>query len=132
MYTTYGENEKKIIREGTTAIREVLMGNDIDQKKSLLFALDWFMDPFFKQDISRIYDDLMEILQEVVILSEDADVSEDALSLLSSYAWPPFGTLEKNLDKVSERIKPYVLYAINMDILNRPCVPLPNEGKEKE
>lgn len=57
---------------------------------------------------------------------------EDALSLLSSYAWPPFGTLEKNLDKVSERIKPYVLYAINMDILNRPCVPLPNEGKEKE
>ena len=114
-YISYGEDEKKIIREGSASIREVLMGRDIDKKKSLLFALDWFMDPYYKQDISNLHDDLITLLEEVIISSEDDEVSEDALNLLSSYEWPPFKILEKNLHKVSARLKPDVLYVINMD-----------------
>lgn len=49
-YITYGANEKEIIKTGIEAIREVLMGDDNEKKKSLLFALDWFMDPYYKQD----------------------------------------------------------------------------------
>ncbi|MCI8315217.1 MAG: hypothetical protein HFH74_09345 [Lachnospiraceae bacterium] len=115
-YITYGANEKEIIKTGIEAIREVLMGDDNEKKKSLLFALDWFMDPYYKQDhyIADIRDELTDLLQIVVISSSD-DVSEDALDLLSSYAWGPFEILEKRIDKVPERIKPYVLEVINMD-----------------
>lgn len=115
-YITYGANEKEIIKRGIEAIRAVLMGDDNEKKKSLLFALDWFMDPYYKQDhyIADIRDELTDLLQIVVISSSD-DVSEDALYLLSSYAWGPFEILEKRVDKVSERMKPYVLEVINMD-----------------
>lgn len=40
-YISYGENEKKIIKAGIVEIRKVLMGNDKNKKRSLLFALDW-------------------------------------------------------------------------------------------
>ncbi len=92
------------------------MGDDPGKKKSLLFALDWFMDPYYKQDIyiADIREELVELLQIVIISSNDDDVADDALNLLSSYEWPPFEILEKNMDKVSEKLKPYVMYAINM------------------
>lgn len=115
-YTTYGSREKEIVKRGMEAIREVLMGDNDEEKKSLLFALDWFMDPYYKQDhyIADFRDALTELLQIVVISSSD-DVSEDALNLLSSYAWGPFEILEKGIDKVSEQMKPDVLYVIHMD-----------------
>lgn len=114
-YISYGENEKKVIKAGIVEIRKVLMGNDKNKKRSLLFALDWFMDPYFKQDISDIHNELVELLQTVVISSTDDDVSEDALQLLCDYEWSPFEILEKNIDRVSQRLKPDVLYAVNMD-----------------
>lgn len=116
-YTSYGENEKEIIKKGIVAIREVLMGDNADKKKSLLLALEWFMDPYYKQDIyiADIREDLNKLLQTVVITSNEDEVSEDALNLLSSYEWPPFEILEKNLDRVSKQLMPDVLYVINMD-----------------
>ena len=115
-YISYGENEREIVRKGISAIREVLMGGSADEKKRLLLALDWFMDPYYKQDtyITNIHDELVELLQTVVISSKDDEVSEEALDLLSSYEWPPFEILEKNIDKVSKQLKPDVLYVINM------------------
>ena len=70
---------------------------------------------YFKQDISDIHNELVELLQTVVISSTDDDVSEDALQLLCDYEWPPFEILEKNINRVSQRLKPDVLYAVNMD-----------------
>lgn len=115
-YISYGENEKNIIKAGIEEIRKVLMGNDKNKKRSLLFALDWFMDPYFGQDISDIHDELIELLQIIVISSSDDEVSEDTLQLLCDYEWPPFEILEKNIDRVSQRLKPYVLYAVNKDL----------------
>lgn len=116
-YITYGENEKDIIKKGIVAIQEVLMGDNTDKKRSLLFALDWFMDPYYKQDIyiADIREDLVNLLQTIIIWSNDDEVSKAALNLLSSYEWPPFEILEKNIDRVSKQLKPDVLYVINMD-----------------
>ncbi|MDE7225179.1 MAG: hypothetical protein K2O34_15540 [Acetatifactor sp.] len=114
---SYGGNERGIVKEGIVAIQKVLMGDNVDEKRSLLLALDWFMDPYYGQDvhIANIRSDLVKLLQTVVIWSNEEEVAEDALDLLSSYEWPPFEILEKNLDRVSERLKPYVLEVINMD-----------------
>lgn len=74
------------------------------------------MDPYYKQDIyiADIRDELVDLLQTVIITPDDVEVSEDALNLLSSYEWPPFAILEKNMDRVSEKLKPDVLEVINM------------------
>lgn len=101
-YAAYGDSELEIVRKGIPAIRSVLLGEDTQKQKNLLLALDWFMDPFYKQDISKIYDELLDILQTVVIFAEDHDVAEDAFGLLSDYAWPPFTIIEQNLDQVFE------------------------------
>lgn len=114
-YITYTENEIETVRKGIAAIQEVLMGDDSGRKRSLLFCLDWFMDPYYGQDISAIHGDLVELLQAVIVLSDDEEVAEDALDLLASYEWPPFEILEKNVDKMSEKLKPYVLSVINRD-----------------
>lgn len=37
-YVSYGKNEKEIVKKGIDAIREVLMGDKADKKKSLLLA----------------------------------------------------------------------------------------------
>ncbi|MDE7415575.1 MAG: hypothetical protein K2N44_04540 [Lachnospiraceae bacterium] len=116
-FISYSEHEIEIVKKGIDAIREVLMGSDTKKKKSLLFALDWFMDPYYKQDhyIADIHDELIDLLQTVIVTSNDDEVADDAINLLSSYAWPPFEILENNMNKISEKMKPYVLYAINMD-----------------
>lgn len=112
-YVSYGEGEKDLVRSGIAAMREVLMGGDAGRKRRLLLALDWFMDPYYRQDLSEIYDDLVQLLQEVVLSSEE-DVAEDALMLLTSYAWPPFRILAQNLEKVPERLRAEAQYAVRM------------------
>ena len=115
-FISYSDKEREIVRKGVDAIREVLMGSDSGKKKSLLLALDWFMDPYYKQDhyIAEFRDELIDLLQTVVISSNDDEVSDDALVLLDSYAWPPFEILEKNMEMISEQMKPYVLEMINI------------------
>ncbi len=114
---TYGKQEKETVKQGIVAIQKVLMGEDDDAKKSLLLALDWFMDPYYKQDvyIAEYREELNQLLQTVVITSNDSEVAEDALHLLTSYEWPPFDILERNIDRVSAELRPDVLYAIHMD-----------------
>lgn len=114
-YISYDKKDKEIVRKGIFAIQEVLMGTDSDRKRSLLLCLDWFMDPYYGQDISNIHDDLIKLLQMVIISSNEDDVAEDALNLLISYEWSPFEILAKNIEKVSENLKPYVVEAIRMD-----------------
>ena len=112
---TYSAHEKEIVRQGMGAIRSVLCGKDESAKLSLLLCLDWFMDPYYGQDISDIEDELITTLQEVVVSDESFSVKEDALNLLTSYAWPPFLILEKNIDGIDEKLLPDVKYAINKD-----------------
>ena len=112
---SYSKHEKEIVRQGFDAIRSVLFGNDERAKLSLLLCLDWFMDPYYGQDISDIKDELITILQEVIISDDSFSVKEDALNLLTSYEWPPFPILEKSLDTIDEKLLSDVKYAINMD-----------------
>lgn len=93
-FTSYGGGEKEIVRRGIGAIREVLLGDDNGKKRSLLLALDWFMDPYYHQDISAIREELKALLETVAATSGDPNVTEDALQLLYDYEAPPFPILE--------------------------------------
>ena len=114
-FTYYTEDERKLVREGgIPAIREVLFGSDNDKKRSLLLCLDWFMDPYYGQDISSFKDELVTLLETLIVSPNPIEVKDDALQLLTSYCWGPFKILEENYDNLEEQLKPEIKYAINM------------------
>ena len=86
----------------------------MDKKRSLLFCLDWYMDPYYGQDIADIKDELINLLQTVVIISNDIDVKEDALQLLGDYTWGPYQILEEHFDDIENELRSDVEYIINM------------------
>lgn len=114
-YVSYSEEERKLVREGgITAIRQVLTGSDTKKKRSLLLCLDWFMDPYYKQDISSFKEELIHLLETVIVSSDPIEVKEDALQLLTDYCWGPFPILEQHVDEIEDELKANAEYTINM------------------
>ena len=114
-YVSYSEEERKLVREGgIDAIRQVLTGSDTEKKRSLLLCLDWFMDPYYKQDISSFKEDLIQLLETVIVSPNPIEVKDDALQLLSDYCWGPFPTLEQHVDEIEDELKANAEYTINM------------------
>ena len=110
----YGDAEREIVKSGYKAIEAVLVGHDTDAKRRLLFYLDWYMDPYYKNDLTNLYEPLKELLQEMVITENEDDVIEDALFLLESYMDSPYERLRKSIDVVPQQFLPKVRYLINL------------------
>ena len=109
----YGEEEFRIVDAGIEAIEAVLMGEDIHAKERLLFYLDWYMDPYYKKDLSVIGEALKELLQRIVIADNEIGIVEEAIH--EAYTDGPYAILENNIDNVAEEFKPEVLFLLNED-----------------
>lgn len=118
-YVQYTENDREIVRKGITEISKVLMGTDANRKLSMLLCLDWFMDPYYGQDISSLHDELVDLLQTVITSPNEDDVIEDAINLLMDYEWPPFPIIEKNKDLIPQKFQGDISYLLNMDADNK-------------
>lgn len=112
-YTEYTENDRNIVRSGIESIKKELLGDNTDRKRSMLFCLDWFMDPYYGQDISAFKTELTDLLQTMIISENAVDVKEDALELLQLYTWGPYEILEKNIDKIENTLRLDVMEMIN-------------------
>ncbi len=111
----YGEEEFNTIQSGIEAIEAVLTGSDVHAKERLLFCLDWYMDPYYKKDLSAIQEPLIELLQKIVVTDNDMGVIDEAFHLLEAYTEGPYEILEKNIDRVPEEYKSSALYLLNPD-----------------
>ena len=109
----YGGEEFRAVEKGIAAIETVLTGNDTHAKERLLYYLDWYMDPYYKKDLSKIGKPLIELLQRIAVTDSDLGVVDEALHLLEAYTEGPYEILEENLDKVPEQFKPTALYLLN-------------------
>ena len=81
----YGTEEKELVKEGLEAIRTVLYGKNSSAKRRLLFYLDQYLDPFYQNDLTVLYEPLTKLLQEVMISENEADVIEEARHILEAY-----------------------------------------------
>ena len=106
----YGEEEFRTVDAGIEAIEAVLMGENTHAKERLLFYLDWYMDPYYKKDLSAIQKPLIELLQRIAVTDNDMGIVEEAFHLLEAYTEGPYEILEKNVDRVLEEYKPTALY----------------------
>ena len=109
----YGEAEFNTIKAGIEVIEAVLTGSDIHAKERLLYCLDWYMDPYYKKDLSVLGEPLKELLQRVAVTDSDTGIVEEALHLLEAYTEGPYPILEKNADSIAEEFRPTVLYLLN-------------------
>ena len=110
---TYSNAEKKIVESGADAIHKVLAGDDADAKERLLFCLDYYLDPYYKNTLPY-ESEIIKLLEHVIISGNPLSVKEDPLNLLTSYASPPFYILEQNLGQIEDQLMPDVMYALNM------------------
>ncbi|MVX67086.1 hypothetical protein GKZ28_25885 [Clostridium chromiireducens] len=46
-FVTYTNDHSSIVKSGINAISKVLKGTDIAEKRSLLFCLDKYLDPYY-------------------------------------------------------------------------------------
>ena len=111
---TYNENHIAIVKDGISSIKSVLKGNNFQEKESLLFCLDKYLDPWYGYNLPYA-NEIFELLEYVVIEPNNKDIKEEALHLLQVYSWPPFKILENNLDKIEQELISDVKYIINMD-----------------
>ena len=61
----YGDAEREIVKSGYEAIEAVVTGHDMIAKRRLLFYLDWYIDPYYKNDLTNLYEPLKELLQKM-------------------------------------------------------------------
>lgn len=101
---SYDQSHRDIVTGGIDKIRAVLGGGDTGQILSLLFCLDYYLDPYYGHRLPY-ENEVLRLLEETVITSDNDEVIEDCLDLLSSYGSAPFSVLEKNINSVKENMR---------------------------
>lgn len=96
----YTDAEREIVKGGVGEISKVLFGEDSNAKRRLLFYLDWYLDPYYQNDLSELYEPIKEMLQDVVMNDNEDDIKEEALHLLDVYIEPPFDIFKENINAV--------------------------------
>lgn len=88
-----------IIKNGIEAINEVLNGTDTAEKRSLLFCLDKYLDPYYGYNLPY-FDAIIILLQEQLFLTNIKEIKEDILQLLRDYAKESLDYLAENLEEL--------------------------------
>lgn len=112
MGVTYDESHMKIVESGICDINRVLFGDDIKQIRSLLFCLDYYLDPYYKNTLpyeKEVYDSL----QKLVISSRNDDVIDDCLQLIGDYCRYPLTIMEQGFENIKDSKKPDARYELN-------------------
>ncbi|MBQ9578072.1 MAG: hypothetical protein IJR28_00915 [Ottowia sp.] len=108
----YTDEERNIVRAGMGAVRAVLFGADVEAARRLLYCLDWFMDPYYQNDLGDMMVPLKEALQELAVTTRLEDIAWEALQLLEGYTDPPYDILRARLDDVLPEQQPYARYLL--------------------
>ena len=109
---TYDESHKKLTESGIDDIKKVLFSDDVYQIRQVLFCLDFYLDPYYKQRLPY-ENEIFELLQELVINSRDDEVINDCLQLLGDYACVSLQILEQGFDWMKDSRKPAAKYVLN-------------------
>lgn len=98
----YGEKEMRLIEEGTLdELAQLLAGEDMGVKESLLLALDRYLDPWFGYNLPHQNDIFRLLEKQLWNEANSEDVMEDVVMLLVQYCPLPLDELRANKEKVT-------------------------------
>lgn len=84
-FITYTKKHQDIVKSGIDAISKILNGTNVEEKRSLLFCLDKYLDPYYGYNLPY-FDGIILLLQKQLFLEKDKDVKDDILQLLTEYS----------------------------------------------
>lgn len=99
----YGESHMEIVRSGAEAVETFLLNVGNDERLSLLFCLDRYLDPYFGYNLPYA-GEIFEILQREVLRERSKEVKEDALQLIGLYAGRRMDTLANRIDEIEPEL----------------------------
>lgn len=107
---SYGSKQIKIVESGIDAIGMALYNGREEEKASILFCLDRFLDPYYGYHLPY-ESDIFVLLQNLLFEDNNTDIKEDILDLLL-YSKQPLDILESGLDKLSDELLPHAKYIL--------------------
>ena len=111
-FVSYSKKHMDIVNNGIAAIHNFLHEADCIEKRSLLFCLDRFLDPYYGYNLPN-FDDIILILERQLFIDEnDKDIMEDILQLLTDYAKDKLDYLAKNIENINPAFLADAIYAI--------------------
>lgn len=92
----YDQRQTEIVESGAEAIEACLRDSDDAGRRSLLFCLDKYLDPYFGYELPYA-EEIFGILQREVLRKRSTHVKEDAYELMRLYSG-------RRLEQLAERI----------------------------
>lgn len=103
--TVYYEARHKAIAEGgVEGIAAVLRGDDEAEKASLLFCLDYYLDPYYGCTLAH-ESEIFVLLQELLLTERSQAIRDDILQLLGDYCGD-FSVLRSKTREASSELSP--------------------------
>lgn len=117
-FVTYTQKHQDIVKSGIDAISEIIEGTDVIEKRSLLFCLDKYLDPYYGYNLSY-FDDIILLLQKQLFIEKDKDVKDDILQLLTDYSKDSLDYLAENIESIEPGLLADALYALELTFNNK-------------
>jgi len=123
-FITYTKEHSSIVKSDIKGISEILRGTDTAEKRSLLFCLDKYLDPYYGYNLP-FFDDIITLLQEQLFITDSNEVKEDILQLLRDYAKESLDYLAGKIEALESRPELLVdaLYALG-NTYNHKYIPV--------
>lgn len=109
---TYTKRHQDIVNSGVDAIDEILKSANVDEKRSILFCLDRYLDPYFGFNLPY-FDEIMVRLQKHLFENHDKEVIEDIFQLITDYSKDTLDYLAENIELIEFELLADALYALS-------------------
>jgi hypothetical protein len=121
-FVTYTQNHNEIVTTGVIAISQVLNSKDDSEKRSLLFCLDRYLDPYYGYNLPY-FDEIIRLLEKHLFVDHIKVVKEDILQLLRNYSSTNLDYLAENIEEIQLDLLADALYALG-NTYNKQYVPI--------
>jgi hypothetical protein len=112
-YITYSQKHIDIVMKGIDSINEVLDSTDVSEKRSLLFCLDKYLDPYYGYNLP-CFEEIMLLLQQRLFVNEAKEVKEDIMQLITEYSGSTLDYLAEKIADLDSELLPEALYALSL------------------
>ena len=121
-YVTYTQKHRDIIITGATAINDFLNNKDVSEKRSLLFCLDMYLDPYFGYELSY-FDEIILLLEKHLLFDHCKEIKQDILQLLNDYSKNKLDYLADHIEEIEFELLADALYALR-NTFNKEYIPV--------
>ncbi|WP_340007220.1 hypothetical protein MHH52_05810 [Paenibacillus sp. FSL K6-0276] len=121
-YVTYTQKHRDIIITGVTAINDFLNSKDVSEKRSLLFCLDRYLDPYFGYDLPY-FDDIILLLEKHLLFDHSKEIKQDIFQLLNDYSKSKLDYLADHIEEMDFEFLADAIYALS-NTYNKQYIPI--------